>query len=155
MAEIEIEFEVLADVAEDVLALLETAVTRTLQHQLSQPQGTLTCLLTDDAAIQELNRNFRHEDKPTDVLSFPAGDAMPGMDAVYLGDIAISVPYAQRQAAAAGHTLAEELQLLVIHGVLHLLGHDHTTPLEKEEMWAAQTAVLTQLGLAHVTPTES
>ncbi|MCA9935111.1 MAG: rRNA maturation RNase YbeY [Ardenticatenaceae bacterium] len=154
MADIEVDFEREVDVPEEVLGLLETAVTATLRHQ-NQLQGMITCLLTDDTAVQELNRSFRHEDKPTDVLSFPAGETMPGMEAVYLGDIAISVPYAERQAAQAGHALVEELQLLVIHGVLHLLGHDHGTPAEKEAMWAAQTAVLTQLGLSHVTPTES
>jgi probable rRNA maturation factor len=117
----------------------------------------LTLLLTDDAQIQQLNRDFRGEDKPTDVLSFPAGATLPGMgEAVaYLGDIAISAPYAQRQAQAAGHPLTAELQLLAIHGVLHLLGYDHGEPEEKADMWAAQTAVLAALGLQAIQPTET
>ncbi|MGB4870684.1 MAG: rRNA maturation RNase YbeY [Candidatus Promineifilaceae bacterium] len=142
--------------SEDVAVLLETAVRATLTHEEQQPPLELSVLLTDDAQIQQMNRDFRGVDKPTDVLSFPAGEALPGMEDAdpYLGDIAISVPYAARQAAQAGHDLAGELQLLVIHGVLHLLGYDHDDPEEKAAMWAAQTAVLTPLHLQHVTPTE-
>ena len=142
--------------SEDVAVLLETAVRATLTHEEQQPPLELSVLLTDDAQIQQMNRDFRGVDKPTDVLSFPAGEALPGMEDAdpYLGDIAISVPYAARQAAQAGHDLAGELQLLVIHGVLHLLGYDHDAPEEKAAMWAAQTAVLTHLHLQHVTPTE-
>jgi len=146
----------MASAPEDVAALLETAVRATLTHEEQQPPLELSVLLTDDAEIQQMNRDFRGVDKPTDVLSFPAGEALPGMEDAdpYLGDIAISVPYAERQAAQAGHDLAGELQLLVIHGVLHLLGYDHDDPEEKAAMWAAQTAVLAELHLQHVTPTE-
>ena len=143
-------------VPDNMVDLLETAVLATLAHEQQTPPLELSILLTGDADIQQMNRNFRGVDKPTDVLSFPAGDALPGMEAdPYLGDIAISVPYAARQAAQAGHDLAGELQLLTIHGVLHLLGYDHDEAAEKEAMWGAQTAVLTQLHLQHVTPTES
>jgi len=147
----------MASAPEDVAMLLETAVRATLTHEEQQPPLELSVLLTDDAQIQQMNRDFRGVDKPTDVLSFPAGEALPGMEDAdpYLGDIAISVPYAAWQAAQAGHDLAGELQLLVIHGVLHLLGYDHDDPEEKAAMWAAQTAVLAQLNLQHVTPTEA
>ncbi|MEZ4646212.1 MAG: rRNA maturation RNase YbeY [Chloroflexota bacterium] len=159
MSRFEIDVQIEVDVPEGTAALLETAVLATLWQQQVSPPAILSCLLSDDATIQQLNRDFRQVDKPTDVLSFPAGDEMPGMELAgmpaYLGDIAISVPYAQRQAAQAGHDLAAELQLLAIHGVLHLLGHDHGEPEEKEKMWAAQTAVLAQLGLEHVKPTEA
>jgi probable rRNA maturation factor len=82
---------------------------------------------------------------------------MPGMDEMkqYLGDIIIAVPYSARQAAASGHDLDAELQLLAVHGTLHLLGHDHADLEEKAKMWQAQTAVLTKLGLAHIKPTET
>ena len=73
----------------------------------------------------------------------------------YLGDIIIALPYAARQAAAAGHAAEAELQLLAVHGTLHLLGYDHASPEEKAAMWSAQTAVLTQLGLSHIIPTEN
>jgi len=84
-------------------------------------RGAVSVLLCGDARMRRLNREFRKIDRPTDVLSFPAGDP------VFLGDVAIDVPYAARQAARRGHPLDREVQLLVAHGVLHLLGHDHET----------------------------
>jgi probable rRNA maturation factor len=65
----------------------------------------------------------------------------------YLGDIVISLPRARHQASAAGHSLNDELQLLVVHGVLHLLGHDHDTPNRKKKMWAVQDEILRNLGV--------
>lgn len=141
------------EVASEWVEVLETAVFATLSHQHLPPPAALTLLLTDDAHIQHLNRDFRGYDKPTDVLSFPNVTALPGKTVPYLGDIAVSVPYAARQAAATGHGLLAELQLLTVHGVLHLLGHDHAETAEKQRMWQAQTAVLTQLGIGHITPT--
>ena len=129
---------------------LETAVQITLMQEQIEA-AALSILLTDDAEIQEMNRDYRGEDRPTDVLSFAAGDELEP----YLGDIAISVETAVSQAEHAGHDLVEELQLLAVHGTLHLLGYDHLHPAEKDEMWARQTAVLTQLNLSHVTPTEA
>lgn len=150
-----IELQVEHSVPEEVLALLPTAVTHTLHQQQISPPAQLTLLLTDDKTLQQLNNDFRQVDAATDVLSFPDGSTMPGMDGPYLGDIAISVPYATHQASQAGHDLAAELQLLAIHGTLHLLGHDHAESEEKADMWAAQQTILDQLGLSHVTPTEN
>ena len=134
---------------------LKTAVYAALTHENITPPAALTLLLTDDDTVRQLNCDFRQLDEPTDVLSFPAGEPLPGMAAwAYLGDIAISVPYAAQQAQHAGHSHQAELQLLAIHGVLHLLGHNHIEPVEKAVMWAAQTAVLTQLGLHDIKPTE-
>jgi probable rRNA maturation factor len=67
-----------------------------------------------------------------------------------MGDILISVPYAAKGARKAGHPLEAELQLLVVHGVLHLLGHDHAKPREKSRMWKAQREILTELGLGDI-----
>jgi probable rRNA maturation factor len=67
-----------------------------------------------------------------------------------MGDILISVPYAAKSARKAGHALEAELQLLVVHGVLHLLGHDHAKPREKARMWKAQREILTALGLGEI-----
>ncbi|OGO38392.1 MAG: rRNA maturation RNase YbeY [Chloroflexi bacterium RBG_16_56_8] len=86
-------------------------------------------------------------DTPTDVLSFPASEQDPESSAPYLGDILISVPRAVDQAQAAGHSAQDEVQLLVVHGVLHLLGHDHAKAQEKARMWKAQAEVLERLGL--------
>jgi probable rRNA maturation factor len=78
--------------------------------------------------MRRLNRDFRGKDQPTDVLSFP-GQAVAGAEPEggHLGDVAIAVPTARRQAAAAGHPLRRELEVLLLHGVLHCLGHDHET----------------------------
>jgi probable rRNA maturation factor len=141
---------------EDPLIQVETAVPAVktaVKAALSQAQvesANLSVLLTNDAEVQQLNRDYRDEDRPTDVLSFPAGDELDG----YLGDIAISVETAVVQAKNAGHGAVEELQLLAVHGTLHLLGYDHLNNQEKEAMWAVQTAVLNQLNLGHVIPTE-
>jgi probable rRNA maturation factor len=112
------------------------------------PDRSLTLVVTDDAQVQSLNRDFLGIDEPTDVLSFPSGESAPDPDTgeIYLGDIIISYPRAQAQAEAGGHPIQQELQLLVVHGVLHLLGYDHAEEEEKAEMWAAQEAVLIRLG---------
>lgn len=124
---------------------LVRAVEATLAHSGAPPSG-LTILLVDDERIAALNREFLGEDKPTDVLSFPAGEPMPGMEA-YLGDIAIAIPVAMEQARSAGHDLLDELALLTVHAVLHLLGYDHAEPAEQQEMWRLQDAILAGLEL--------
>jgi probable rRNA maturation factor len=85
-----------------------------------------TCLITDDAALRRMNRDFRGQDTTTDVLSFPAAPAgePPGDE---LGDIAISLERARAQARERGHDTATEVRVLLLHGVLHLLGYDHET----------------------------
>jgi probable rRNA maturation factor len=84
--------------------------------------GSVALLLTGDATIRRLNARYRHKDRPTDVLSFPG----PGGD-VGLGDIVISVPTAARNARDLGRSLAQELDVLALHGFLHVLGYDHET----------------------------
>jgi probable rRNA maturation factor len=79
----------------------------------------VTVAVVPDARIRELNHRYRGKDAPTDVLSFPAGEA------AYLGDVVIALGVARRQAAAAGHTLGTEFRVLALHGLLHLLGYDH------------------------------
>jgi probable rRNA maturation factor len=139
------------------VTLVNTAVA-VLQHEEITPPAELTILLTGDDDLRQMNRDYLGIDAVTDVLSFPAGEAMPGMEEsgidAYLGDIAISVPQAQRQATAAGHTLLAELQLLTVHGTLHLLGYDHADPAEKAAMWSAQAAILQALGSGITGPGE-
>ena len=101
---------------------------RTLTRFLREAQaavrlrGDVSVLLTTDQTIRRLNRQFRHINKATDVLSFPA----PGVAAAEVaGDLAISVPMALRQARAQGHGLAVEIKVLILHGLLHLAGFDH------------------------------
>ena len=129
-------------------SILEHAALAVLAHQSAD--GDLTIVLTDDAQLHELNRDYLGIDAPTDVLSFPASETDPETARRYLGDILVSVPRAEEQARAAGHALEAEVQLLVIHGTLHLLGYDHAEPREKARMWKVQAEVLERLGLSEI-----
>lgn len=106
------------------------------------PGGTgLALVITSDPDIREMNRRFLGIDEPTDVLSFPdeAGDFVQGIaDEAYLGDIAISVETATRQAQALGHPLSDELAHLLVHGILHLCGYDHEQGGEPEARMRAR-----------------
>jgi probable rRNA maturation factor len=117
---------------------------------LPAPEADLeaTLLLTDDASVQELNRLWRGQDKPTNVLSFPADVESPAGEPRHLGDIALAYETVAREAASEGKALADHMAHLVVHGVLHLLGHDHETEVEAEEMERIETAALAALGIA-------
>ena len=130
--------------------LIEHAAHLALKHQKESLEVNLSVVLTDSRRLRKLNRDYLGIDAPTDVLSFPASESDPETGARYIGDILISVPYAAKGARKAGHPLEAELQLLVVHGVLHLLGHDHAKPREKARMWKAQREILTQLGLGEI-----
>jgi probable rRNA maturation factor len=116
--------------------------------------GDLSVVLTDDAELRELNSKYLGVDATTDVLAFSASELDPDTGSKYLGDVIVSVPTAERQADAAGHSLEAELQLLVVHGVLHLLGYDHAEPAAKSRMWAVQARVLNGLGLSAIAAAE-
>ncbi|MCC7359591.1 MAG: rRNA maturation RNase YbeY [Anaerolineales bacterium] len=133
-------------------ATLRAAARAALRHQHAPCPAALSVRVTGDADLRALNRRFRAEDHATDVLSFPSGPALPAAGAPYLGDIAVSYARAAAQARRGRHSVQAELQLLVVHGVLHLLGHDHATPAEQAAMWAAQAEVLRQLGAAITAP---
>jgi probable rRNA maturation factor len=130
--------------------LLERAVNAALAHEAESLDSELSIVLTDDARLQQLNREYLGIDAPTDVLSFPASETDPETGARYIGDILISIPRARVQAVTAGHPLEAEVQLLVVHGVLHLLGHDHAEVEEKARMWKAQAKILESLGLGSI-----
>ena len=130
--------------------LLKRAVNAALVHQSASLDSELTIVLTDDARLRELNRDYLGVDAPTDVLSFPASETDPETGARYIGDILISVPRAQAQADTGGYPLESEVQLLVVHGVLHLLGYDHAQAKEKARMWKAQAEILERLGLGQI-----
>lgn len=131
---------------------LRNAARATLNQQHAPIGAELTIVITGNAQLRSLNRAFRDVDAPTDVLSF-ATDERPRPDTHYLGDVIISYPQARAQAQAGGHPVEAELQLLVVHGVLHLLGHDHYTKAEKNVMWKAQAVILRKLGAEIVGPT--
>lgn len=128
---------------------LEQAALAALEHQSADPDLDLTIAIEDDERLHALNNDFLGIDAPTDVLSFPAGDdeVDPETGVPYLGDIIISYPRALEQASAAGHPVENEITLLAVHGVLHLLGHDHAEAEEQAVMWTAQGEILRSLGL--------
>lgn len=115
----------------------------------------LTIVITDDRQIQKLNKKFRGIDSVTDVLSFPSDQVDPESGIEYLGDIIISYPRAVDQAARAGHLVETELQVLIVHGTLHLLGFDHDNIMEKDKMWNAQEMIFKNLGIPNVKLTEA
>lgn len=131
-----------------VLAILEHAAQAVLAYQSTD--GDLTIVLTDDTQLRELNRSYLGIDAPTDVLSFPASETDPETARRYLGDILISIPRAEEQARAAGHALEAEVQLLTVHGTLHLLGYNHAKADEKARMWKVQAQILERLGLSRI-----
>jgi probable rRNA maturation factor len=130
--------------------LLEYAANTSLEHEAIDLDSELSIILTNDARLHELNLNYLGIDAPTDVLSFPASETDPETGARYIGDILISIPRAQAQAETAGHPLESEVQLLVVHGVLHLLGYDHAEAEEKARMWKVQAKILERLGLGQI-----
>ncbi|MBM4367891.1 MAG: rRNA maturation RNase YbeY [Deltaproteobacteria bacterium] len=109
---------------------------------LGRPRAELSVLLCDDAFIAELNRQYRQKEGPTDVLSFAMDDER------VLGDVVISLDTARRQAEAIGHALDDELRVLLVHGCLHLLGHDHEAPGDDARMAAEESRCLVGLGLS-------
>jgi len=133
-------------------ASLRQAVRATFESSGEKRAGELTVVITDDVQISELNRIYRGVDSPTDVLAFSAAEEDKGFIAfpkvvAYLGDVIVSYPRAVEQAAAYGHPIEEELLLLVVHGVLHLLGYDHERASDKDDMWRRQGAALAALGI--------
>jgi probable rRNA maturation factor len=129
-------------------SLIKNSAQITQAYLLIPDSDSLTIVITSDPKIQDLNHQFRGIDSPTDVLSFPAGYQDPEVSATYLGDVIISYPRALSQAEQRGHSVEDEIQLLVVHGILHLVGHDHGDPTDKAKMWAAQDAVLVQLDIS-------
>jgi probable rRNA maturation factor len=136
-------------------SLITRAIQATLQHLSVPEDSNLTIVLADDAQLQTLNRDYLGIDAPTDVLSFPAHEPDPESGNIYLGDIIISLPQAKVQAQTAGHPLGTEIQLLVVHGMLHLMGYDHSELDEKARMWAAQSEILNKLGVGDIRVNEA
>lgn len=140
----------------DVAAIRAAIVATLTAHTVAD--ASLTVVLTTDEAVRALNAQFRGVDAPTDVLSFAARETQPDAPALslpaelaaeidrYLGDLVIAYPYSARQAAHYGNSITAELQLLAVHGVLHLLGYDHQDAAAEATMWAQQEQVLAQFG---------
>jgi len=125
---------------------LENTVTQTLKQQSKHEENILSIVITDDVHMRQLNKEFRDTNSTTDVLSFSSGEIDPDTGFTNLGDIIISYPQAVHQSKQGGHSVKDELILLTVHGILHLLGFDHADPHQKTEMWDAQSKILQLLG---------
>ena len=138
-----VEVEVEADDWLSAVPGCEGLVREAAAAALGEEDGAVTVLLTDDAEVRALNRDHRRQDKPTNVLSFPAHVTAVG----HLGDIALAFETCAAEAEAQGKPLANHLRHLVVHGVLHLLGEDHADDEEAETMEARERAILATLGV--------
>lgn len=112
------------------------------------PSAEVSLLFCDDARIQELNREWRRLDKPTNVLSFPAAAPEMLAHAPLLGDIAIAFETVQRESAEENKRFSDHVSHMIVHGMLHLVGFDHETEDEAEEMEDAERRALARLGVA-------
>jgi len=114
-----------------------------------QPQSELSLVFTDDASIKELNNDWRDKDKPTNVLSFPAFGLSPGQKpGPMLGDIVIARGTVEREAVEEAKPFDHHLTHLIVHGFLHLLGYDHISNAEAEEMEGLERKILARLAIA-------
>jgi probable rRNA maturation factor len=124
------------------------------------PDGSVSIVIADDTTVQALNRDYRGVDEPTDVLSFglgglakplepdePEAFILPDDAPLEIGEIVISHPYAERTATATNRPVRDELALLTVHGILHLLGHDHLEDDEGEEMRREEMEILKGFGI--------
>ncbi len=136
-----------------VRMLIRRCCNAVLAYEHFDGSAEISVRFVDDEIIHELNREYRHVDRSTDVLSFPLGengvyDINRDTGAKVLGDIVISMQHAVKQAELYGHSLQREIAFLTVHSMLHLLGYDHEAEgLERVRMREKEEAVLTQLGL--------
>lgn len=134
----------------DIEALAERAARAAVVAEGLDPSGCEIALLAaDDARIAALNAEFRGKPTPTNVLSWPSGETPPPGEPRFLGDLALAYETCRAEAAAAGLPEADHVTHLVVHGVLHLLGHDHVDPAEGDAMEALETKILASLGVAN------
>ena len=152
-------FEAEVDVPEGLEKQLNTVIAAALTAEQVNVSCEVNVLVTDDAAIHEINLDMRNVDRPTDVLSFPMFDLTPGEkpgeeDAdpdtglVPLGDMVLSLERAQAQAEEFGHSVEREVCYLAVHSVLHLLGYDHMDEGEmKAQMRGREEDILSALGI--------
>jgi probable rRNA maturation factor len=142
--------EVLNESGAEVDAHAMSSLSRFVMDRMRvHPQAELCIKVVDEATIAELNEQWMEKEGPTDVLAFPMDELRPGLvteepeDGV-LGDLVICPAVAERQAKDAGHSPQDEVDLLTVHGILHLLGYDHAEPDEHAEMFGLQARLLTE-----------
>ncbi|GGG32399.1 rRNA maturation RNase YbeY [Chelatococcus composti] len=138
----------------DELAGADVLVARAAQAALDAggrpvaPGAEVSIVLSDDETVRALNARWRGKDKPTNVLSFPACAPEQLASAPHIGDVIIAFETTRREADEEGKALADHLSHLVVHGMLHLLGYDHETDVEAEEMEGLEVRILAGLGIA-------
>lgn len=142
------------NVGGELRCLVKAAIYSALAYEDFQCSAEISVTFTDNEGIQEINKEHREIDAPTDVLSFPMMsedgecDINMATEAILLGDIVISLERAREQAAELGHSFTREVAFLTVHSVLHLLGYDHVTSEEDERiMCEKQSAVLDFMGI--------
>ena len=142
--------EVLNESGDDVDVASLSRLARFVMDQMRvHPLAELCVKLVDEETIAELNEKWMEKSGPTDVLAFPMDELRPGLvnedpEEGVLGDLVLCPAVAARQATEAGHAAPEEMQLLTVHGILHLLGYDHAEPEEHKEMFDLQATLLEQ-----------
>jgi probable rRNA maturation factor len=149
--EVTVEADAWRTAVTDPETLCRRVIAAVLAREVATPAAEVSVLLADDARVRSLNRTWRGKDSPTNVLSFPAESgpvlgAIPGP--VLLGDVVVALETARREAEAEGKPLADHLSHLLVHGTLHLLGHDHEEDAEAEAMEALEAKLLADLGVA-------
>jgi probable rRNA maturation factor len=133
---------------EALIVLVEAAVAAAGARADVEPgPAEFVVAFADDARVRELNRDFRGKDSATNVLSFPAPDDLPGPGPRLLGDVVLARETVAAEAAAEGKSIENHVRHLVVHGFLHLLGYDHETDAEAEQMERLETEVLAALGV--------
>jgi len=143
-------------VCEEYKKLMDISVLQNIAQKALSSVGfsphefTITIVIETDEILRKLNKEYLGRDKATDVLSFEINEKDMETGTLYLGDIVISFERAKAQALAAGHSIMGEIALLLIHGILHLLGHDHVLENDKKVMWALQQKLLLDLGFDYV-----
>ena len=154
---INIEYETEKKLDLDYETIIRQVVEKAMDYEKCPYEAEVNVTLTDNAAIHEINREYREIDRVTDVLSFPFNDFTYGRGTLppcaaeeatallLLGDIVVSIPAVKRQAKEYGHSEERECAFLICHGMLHLLGYDHTTEEEEQQMFGFADEILTAL----------
>lgn len=127
-------------------AVLLQAANHCMEYE--KKPGEIGILITGDKEIHSYNQEYRGVDSSTDVLSFENGEINPETGNIYWGDIIISCQTALRQSKDEGHSLTDEISLLVVHGMLHLFGYDHQDIKSRKTMWTHQAAILAAMGIS-------
>jgi probable rRNA maturation factor len=145
-----VSIEVLNESGDDVdVAGLSKLSRFVLDRMRVHPLAELCIKVVDEPTIAELNEHWMEKTGPTDVLAFPMDELRPGLvneepEEGVLGDLVLCPTVAERQAKEAGHPTTDEVELLTVHGILHLLGYDHAEPEEHKEMFGLQDRLLTE-----------